>query len=127
MNVFTLGSTFLKLVRTLHLVLPLVDPSLYISRFASLLEFGEETPKVAADAMRLVQRMDRDWMQTGRRPAGICGACKYLINIVFVIIISIINNFFIGLLIAARMNNFQRSIKEVIAVVKTADITIKKR
>ncbi|RIA98979.1 hypothetical protein C1645_685214 [Glomus cerebriforme] len=105
-NVFTLGSTFLKLVRTLHLVLPLVDPSLYISRFASLLEFGEETPKVAADAMRLVQRMDRDWMQTGRRPAGICGAC---------------------LLIAARMNNFQRSIKEVIAVVKTADITIKKR
>ncbi|EXX55240.1 Brf1p [Rhizophagus irregularis DAOM 197198w] len=105
-NVFTLGSTFLKLVRTLHLVLPLVDPSLYISRFASLLEFGEETPKVVADALRLVQRMDRDWMQTGRRPAGICGAC---------------------LLIAARMNNFQRSIKEVIAVVKTADITIKKR
>jgi len=41
------------------------------------LEFGEETPKVAADAMRLVQRMDRDWMQTGRRPAGICGACEY--------------------------------------------------
>ncbi|PKY40298.1 BRF1-domain-containing protein [Rhizophagus irregularis] len=105
-NVFILGSTFLKLVRTLHLVLPLVDPSLYISRFASLLEFGEETPKVVADALRLVQRMDRDWMQTGRRPAGICGAC---------------------LLIAARMNNFQRSIKEVIAVVKTADITIKKR
>ncbi|CAB5186985.1 unnamed protein product [Rhizophagus irregularis] len=69
-------------------------------------KFGEETPKVVADALRLVQRMDRDWMQTGRRPAGICGAC---------------------LLIAARMNNFQRSIKEVIAVVKTADITIKKR
>lgn len=67
----------MKLVRTLHLVLPLVDPSLYISRFASLLEFGEETPKVVADALRLVQRMDRDWMQTGRRPAGICGACKY--------------------------------------------------
>ncbi|CAG8439942.1 11419_t:CDS:2 [Acaulospora colombiana] len=50
--------------------------------------------------------MGRDWMQTGRRPAGICGAC---------------------LLIAARMNNFRRSVKEVIAVVKTADVTIKRR
>jgi transcription factor IIIB 90 kDa subunit len=105
-NVFTLGSTFLKLVRELCLILPLVDPSLYITRFASMLEFGEETQKVASDALRLVQRMDRDWMQTGRRPAGICGAC---------------------LLIAARMNNFRRSVREVIAVVKIADVTIKRR
>ncbi|CAG8608137.1 8483_t:CDS:2 [Paraglomus brasilianum] len=105
-NVFTLGSTFLKLVRELCLILPLVDPSLYITRFASMLEFGEETQKVASDALRLVQRMDRDWMQTGRRPAGICGAC---------------------LLIAARMNNFRRSVREVITVVKIADVTIKRR
>jgi transcription factor IIIB subunit 2 len=70
-----LGSTFLKLVRALELVLPLVDPSLYLSRFAALMDFGEETQKVVTDAMRIVQRMDRDWMQTGRRPAGICGAC----------------------------------------------------
>ncbi|CAG8633009.1 14512_t:CDS:10 [Acaulospora morrowiae] len=105
-NVFTLGSTFLKLVNTLHLVLPLIDPSIYISRFASMLEFGEETSRVVTDASRLCARMGRDWMQTGRRPAGICGAC---------------------LLIAARMNNFRRSVKEVIAVVKTADVTIKRR
>ncbi|CAI2161813.1 15519_t:CDS:10 [Funneliformis geosporum] len=124
-NVFTLGSTFLKLVRTLHLVLPLVDPSLYISRFASLLEFGEETPKVASDAMRLVQRMDRDWMQTGRRPAGICGACEYEFGIWGFVNINKPHD--ISLLISARMNNFQRSIKEVIAVVKTADVTIKRR
>jgi len=25
-------------------------------------------------AMRLVQRMKRDWMSTGRRPSGLCGA-----------------------------------------------------
>lgn len=25
-------------------------------------------------AMRLVQRMKRDWMHTGRRPSGLCGA-----------------------------------------------------
>ncbi|KAK9719514.1 transcription factor TFIIIB subunit brf1, variant 2 [Basidiobolus ranarum] len=105
-NVFTLGSTFLKLVRELHLNLPLVDPSLYISRFAAMLEFGDKTHAVAADAMRLVQRMDRDWIQTGRRPAGICGAC---------------------LLIAARMHNFRRTQREIIQVVKIAEITLRKR
>lgn len=83
-----------------------MDPSLYISRFAALLEFGEETQKVAADATRLVSRMSRDWMNTGRRPAGVCGAC---------------------LLLAARMNNFRRSVTEVVQVVKIADVTLRKR
>ena len=93
-------------MQTLNLRLPLVDPSHYISRFAALLEFGDETSKVAADAVRLVARMDRDWMARGRRPAGICGAC---------------------LLLAARMNNFRRSIQEIVQVVKIADTTLKKR
>ncbi|KAI5120990.1 hypothetical protein M0805_000451 [Coniferiporia weirii] len=105
-NVFELGHTYLQLVQTLNLRLPLVDPSHYISRFAALLEFGDETPKVAADAVRLVARFDRDWMSRGRRPAGICGAC---------------------LLLAARMNNFRRSVQEVVQVVKIADTTLKKR
>ena len=94
-NVFVLGATYLKLSQALALQLPTVDPSLYISRFAALLEFGEETQKVAQDAVRLVARMGRDWMHIGRRPAGICGAC---------------------LLLAARMNNFRRSVAEVIQV-----------
>lgn len=105
-NVFVLGSTYLKLVKELSLQLPSVDPSLYISRFAALLEFGEETQKVAQDAVRLVARMGRDWMHIGRRPAGVCGAC---------------------LLLAARMNNFRRSITEVVQVVKIADVTLRKR
>jgi transcription factor IIIB subunit 2 len=83
-----------------------MDPSLYISRFAALLEFKDETQKVATDAVRLVQRFKRDWMDTGRRPAGICGAC---------------------LLLAARMNNFRRSMQEIVQVVKIADVTLKKR
>ncbi|TBU37838.1 hypothetical protein BD309DRAFT_973156 [Dichomitus squalens] len=105
-NVFELGHTYLQLVQTLNLRLPLVDPSHYISRFAALLEFGEETHQVAMDAIRLVQRFDRDWMTKGRRPAGICGAC---------------------LLLAARMNNFRRSVAEIVQVVKIADTTLKKR
>ncbi|KAF8845364.1 cyclin-like protein [Paxillus ammoniavirescens] len=105
-NVFELGHTYLQLVQTLNLKLPLVDPSHYISRFAALLEFGEETHKVATDAVRLVQRFDRDWVTKGRRPAGICGA---------------------ALLLAARMNNFRRSVEEIVQVVKIADTTVKKR
>ena len=105
-NVFELGHTYLQLVQTLNLRLPLVDPSHYISRFAALLEFGDETHRVATDAIRLVQRFDRDWMTKGRRPAGICGAC---------------------LLLAARMNNFRRSVEEIVQVVKIADTTLRKR
>ncbi|CAK5263593.1 unnamed protein product [Mycena citricolor] len=105
-NVFELGHTYLQLVQTLNLRLPLVDPSHYIARFAALLEFGDETPKVSVDAIRLVQRFDRDWMRCGRRPAGICGA---------------------ALLLAARMNNFRRSVQEIVQVVKIADTTLKKR
>ncbi|KAI6031990.1 hypothetical protein PISMIDRAFT_675959 [Pisolithus microcarpus 441] len=105
-NVFELGHIYLQLVQTLNLKLPLVDPSHYVSRFAALLEFGDETHKVATDAVRLVQRFDRDWVTKGRRPAGICGA---------------------ALLLAARMNNFRRSIEEIVQVVKIADTTLRKR
>ncbi|KAJ1920947.1 transcription factor TFIIIB subunit brf1 [Mycoemilia scoparia] len=105
-NVFKIGTTFLKLVRLLNLNLPIVDPSFYVSRFASMLEFGEKTQAVAVDALRLIQRMDRDWMKIGRRPSGICGAC---------------------LLIAARMHNFRRSMKEVVHIVKIGEDTLRKR
>jgi transcription factor IIIB subunit 2 len=105
-NVFELGHTYLQLVHTLNLQLPLVDPSHFISRFAALLEFGDDTPRVASDAVRLVQRFDRDWLSRGRRPAGICGA---------------------ALLLAARMNHFRRSVAEIVQVVKIADTTLVKR
>lgn len=39
-----------------------------------MLEFGEKNHDVSMTAMRLVQRMKRDWMHTGRRPSGLCGA-----------------------------------------------------
>uniref|UniRef100_A0A3Q1GCJ6 Transcription factor TFIIB cyclin-like domain-containing protein n=1 Tax=Acanthochromis polyacanthus TaxID=80966 RepID=A0A3Q1GCJ6_9TELE len=57
-------------------------------------------------ALRLVQRMKRDWMHTGRRPSGLCGA---------------------ALLVAARMHKFRRSVKDVISVVKVCQTTLRKR
>ncbi|XP_075963452.1 BRF1 general transcription factor IIIB subunit a isoform X2 [Anarhichas minor] len=105
-NVYMLGRTFLVLSRELCINAPAIDPCLYIPRFAQLLEFGEKNHDVSMTAMRLVQRMKRDWMHTGRRPSGLCGA---------------------ALLVAARMHDFRRTIKEIISVVKVCETTLRKR
>ncbi|XP_053553248.1 transcription factor IIIB 90 kDa subunit [Bombina bombina] len=71
-----------------------------------MLEFGDKNHEVSMTALRLVQRMKRDWMHTGRRPSGLCGA---------------------ALLVASRMHDFRRTIKEVIRVVKVCESTLRKR
>lgn len=106
-NVYQLGATFLALCKVAGVTnLPLVDPSLYIARFAAKLDFEDKTQLVIKDANRLVQRMSRDWIQTGRRPSGICAA---------------------SLFIAARMHGFNRLIKEIVMVVKICQNTLRSR
>ncbi|KAM4713707.1 LOW QUALITY PROTEIN: transcription factor IIIB 90 kDa subunit-like [Anableps anableps] len=105
-NVYILGKTFLLLARELCINAPAIDPCLYIPRFAHMLEFGDKNHEVSMTALRLVQRMKRDWMHTGRRPSGLCGA---------------------ALLVAARMHKFRRSVKDVIGVVKVCQTTLRKR
>lgn len=75
-------------------------------RFACVLDFGDKQKEVVNLATRLVQRMKRDWMSTGRRPTGICGA---------------------ALLIAARSLNFNRSINDIVRVVHISEGVIRKR
>ncbi|KAL1899048.1 transcription factor TFIIIB subunit brf1 [Ceratocystis pirilliformis] len=108
-NVFKLGRTF----KAFNKAIPIcnggfdpVYPEDLIYRFATKLEFNTMTSKVAEDAVRLVRRMSRDWMVMGRRPSGICGAC---------------------LLMAARMNNFRRTVREVVYIVKVTNHTIQNR
>jgi transcription factor IIIB subunit 2 len=55
-----------------------VDPSLFLHRFADRLAFGEDAKRVCQTALRLVASMKRDWLQTGRRPSGVCGAALYI-------------------------------------------------
>ncbi|XP_051908631.1 BRF1 RNA polymerase III transcription initiation factor subunit b isoform X2 [Hippocampus zosterae] len=105
-NVYILGKTFLLLARELCINAPAVDPCLLIPRFAHMLQFGIKTHDVSMTALRLVQRMKRDWMHTGRRPSGLCGA---------------------ALLVAARMHKFRRTVKDVIGVVKVCQATLRKR
>lgn len=61
---------------------------------------------MASTALKLVQSMKRDWMQTGRRPSGICGA---------------------ALFVACHMNGVERSKKDIIAVVHIGWSTIEAR
>lgn len=106
-SVYSLGATFLKLVRLLEIKkLEPVDTSLFIQHFAEKLGFGDQISKVCKDATALARRMSADWICHGRRPAGIAGAC---------------------LLLAARMNNFQRSHAELVAVAHVAEETIQRR
>ncbi len=105
-NVYVLGHTFLKLVQLLSLGVPIVDPSLYIHRFAGMLEFGDKTHAVAMTALRILARMRRDWMSYGRRPAGLCGAT---------------------IIIAARVHRFYRTQTEVVRVVRIGNVALRTR
>lgn len=111
LNVFKLGRVYKDLIDELRIngngfTIHPINPEDLILRFAYRLEFGDDTMRVANEAVRIVQRMNRDWMTPGRRPAGICGA---------------------ALILAARMNNYRRSVREMVYIVKVTEATISKR
>lgn len=104
--VHELGRTYLRFTQALCINIPSVDPCLYIMRFANKLEFGEKTHEVSMTALRVVQRMKRDSIHSGRRPSGLCGA---------------------ALLMAARLHEFNRSPADMIKIVKVHESTLRKR
>lgn len=57
-------------------------------------------------ALRLVQRMKRDWMAIGRRPTGVCGA---------------------ALLLAAKFYGFNRNVTDIVRVVNIGEAVVRKR
>lgn len=75
-------------------------------RFANKLEFGEKAHEVSMTAQRLVQRMMKDSIHSGRRPSGLCGA---------------------ALLIAARMHEYSRTPMDIVRIVKIHESTLRKR
>jgi transcription factor IIIB 90 kDa subunit len=105
-NVYTLGTCFLKFRRLLGLKLAVIDPALYVYRFAAHLDLDEKANAVALTALRLVARMKRDWIVSGRRPAGICAA---------------------ALLIAARAHGFSRQHSDVTRILKVCGLTVTTR
>lgn len=86
--------------------LHLLDPEVLIEKFCKKLDFADLEQRVAADALRIAKSMNRDWITTGRRPSGVAGA---------------------AVIIAARMNNFRRTQREVVLVAKVTETTLGKR
>ncbi|KAK4885158.1 hypothetical protein RN001_001429 [Aquatica leii] len=103
---YELGRTYLRISQALCINIPSMDPCLYILRFAAKLEFEGKTQEVANTALRLVQRMKRDSIHSGRRPSGLCGA---------------------ALLMAARLHNFNRTTVDIVKIVKIHESTLRKR
>lgn len=112
-NVWSLGTVYRSLCQVLmtdassgHEGLEVLDIEPLMLKFCQRLEFDQDAYRVAADACVILRRMDRDWIVQGRNPAGICGAC---------------------IIQAARMNNFRRTVREVVYVCRVADTTINQR
>lgn len=73
--------------------IPVVDPSLFIPKFCSKLDFAERTNEVSKTALTFIKGMKRDWLSYGRRPSGLCGA---------------------AILIAARYHGFKPSTQKIL-------------
>ncbi|VVB18396.1 unnamed protein product [Arabis nemorensis] len=82
---YELGTVYLQLCDELYQVEnrnyeELVDPSIFIPRFTNSLLKGthDKAQNVMVTARDIIASMKRDWMQTGRKPSGICGAAIYI-------------------------------------------------
>ncbi|KAL6191415.1 hypothetical protein ACLB2K_037806 [Fragaria x ananassa] len=107
---YVLGAVFLQLCKALRLdehpvVQKLVDPSWFIHRFTESLPGGRDKG-VMQTAHRIITSMKRDWMQTGRKPSGICGAALY---------------------ISALSHGLKCSKSDIIKIVHVCDATLTKR
>ncbi|XP_010486502.1 PREDICTED: transcription factor IIIB 60 kDa subunit-like isoform X2 [Camelina sativa] len=81
-SVYELGSVYLQLCELLYFAdgqnyEKLVDPSIFIPRFSNSLLKGTQHKAVVRTATAIIASMKRDWMQTGLKPSGICGAAPY--------------------------------------------------
>lgn len=113
------------------LVTLFVDKALYVERFAAKLMLGNKTtagqsvavslrsfarhrrrlnvrlrPQVSNTAMRVLARLKRDWLQTGRRPSGITGAALY---------------------IAAHLHGLQPNMADLVREMHVCDATLRRR
>lgn len=106
-DVFHLGKAYQLLADKLNLRDHyMTDPTIYIERLVTKIDFKDRADEVREMSVRLVKRMKRDWIDRGRRPTGICGAAIF---------------------IAAKAQNFQICFQDIARAAKIGQGTIKKR
>ncbi|KAG8649884.1 hypothetical protein MANES_08G152300v8 [Manihot esculenta] len=81
-NIYVLGAVFLQLCKVLNLTehpicQKLLDPSIFIHKYTASLA-GGKNKDISDSALTIIASMNRDWMQTGRRPSGLWGAALYI-------------------------------------------------
>jgi transcription factor IIIB subunit 2 len=105
-NLFIIGSLYIKLIKITGQLIQIIDPSLYMHRFCNKFNFGNNAKEIERTALKILQFMKRDWITTGRRPSGLCGAC---------------------ILISAKLHNFNIDINLLSDVVHVSPQTIQNR
>ena len=75
LNLFVIGTLYIKLVKLLGVQIKIIDPSLYMHRYCNKFNLGNKAKEVEKTALKILQFMKRDWIITGRRPSGLIGAC----------------------------------------------------
>ncbi|KAL7674876.1 hypothetical protein ACOME3_001149 [Neoechinorhynchus agilis] len=106
-NVTILAKCYMKILMALCMTLPPVDPSIYIPRFVHKLKLDNlDKMNVTQTALRICQRMKRDYMSTGRRPSGLCGA---------------------AILLAARVHGLNIAFNSIARVVKISETVVRTR
>ena len=75
LNLFVIGTLYIKLVKLLGITIQIIDPSLYMHRFCNKFNLGNKSKEVERTALKILQFMKRDWITIGRRPSGLIGAC----------------------------------------------------
>lgn len=105
-NVYSLGKAFLHFTKIININLEVIDPSLYIHRYADKLDFGDKMNSVVTSSLRVITRLKKDWIVMGRRPDGVCAA---------------------ALLIAARAHEFSVTQDTMAQLFRISLDTIRKR
>lgn len=107
-NVYSLGKTFIQFAKLLNLQhqLVVIDPALYIHRFGNRFNLGDKLNPVITTSLRIVTRMKKDWITTGRRPDSICA---------------------IAMLIAMRCHDIFKTQEEVSKVFRVHQSTLQRR
>ncbi|CAN1266891.1 Transcription factor IIIB 90 kDa subunit [Linum perenne] len=110
LNIYVLGAVFLQLCKELNLTehpicQKLLDPSMFIHKYTAKLA-GGKSKEITDAALSIIASMNRDWMQTGRRPSGLWGAALY---------------------IAALAHGIQKSKIDILRLVHVCEATLSKR
>ena len=79
-NLFKLGTIYIKFIKLFDLKIPLLDSSLILKKLISKFKNfnSNEIQQINQIAFKILQCMKKNWLIEGRNPNGICAACIFI-------------------------------------------------